>query len=252
MVRFLLIGISVILISGCETATTQRTESSSAGFTKTAKAEILAQNLSFDAETGEIAYTLPEYAYVRIRLGIKNGGPLVTHILDLEYRSKGAHVERWYGVVEGINGDLRQRKDLMINFLAVSVEKNEEDLSKLSIRKAPKFSISFFEPLEKNTLGLPVIRGLTPIKVILSPEDEHWFSTIRYEIAMFIDQIFLMEEEEGMSPFTYYLNTKNMPDGVHTLTVNVVSYEGDAAALNMLVLVDNTSLTAGEQAKLNE
>ena len=48
-----------------------------------------------NSKTGEIKYTLPEPASVRLRIGIRNGGPMLRTLLDWELREKGPHVEVW-------------------------------------------------------------------------------------------------------------------------------------------------------------
>jgi len=58
---------------------------------------VYAIQLSFDRKSGEIKYTLPEDALVRVRIGLEEGGPLLVTLLDWEFRTKGNHVEVWNG-----------------------------------------------------------------------------------------------------------------------------------------------------------
>lgn len=201
------------------------------------KAEIQAADIVFDASTGEIKYTLSEPALVRIRIGVRDGGPLLTHLLDWEYREKGEHKEIWDGKIQGSDVDFRGRGDLMAVFKAVPAgeRNNTFDL----IKKAPQLTIDFLESKGNDENGLPIINGRVPLRVMINSADDAWLSNTRYETGIYIDHVFLTEEEEGINPFTYYLDTEKFSDGVHTVTVTVASYGGTAGAQSGLVLIKN-------------
>lgn len=199
--------------------------------------EIQATDISFDAMTGEVKYTLSEPALVRIRIGIKDGGPLLTHLLDWEYRGKGEHKEIWDGKIQGSEIDFRGRGDLMVVFRAVPEheKKNNPEL----IKKAPRLTVNFLESKGSDENGLPIISGRVPLRTTINSKDDAWLSNTRYETSIFIDHVFLTEEEEGTNPFTYYLDTEKFSNGVHTVTVTVTSYGGTAGSQSAMVMIKN-------------
>lgn len=42
-----------------------------------------------------------------------------------------------------------------------------------------------------------------------------------------------------INPFTYILETEDMPDGEHIITVNVVSYDDHIGVVTKKIIVDN-------------
>jgi len=59
----------------------------------------------------------------------------------------------------------------------------------------------------------------------------------RFEIIFFIDNVFLFEEEDGISPFTYRLDTKGLNEGEHILTVNIYGYEDHIAGKSKRIFI---------------
>ncbi len=198
--------------------------------------EVLATELAFDAKTGEIKYTLPEDARVRIRIGIPNGGPMLLNVLDWEERKKGAQVEHW-DKKDKISGfDLSDRNDLMV-VLTARREKTF-NIDQPGTRKAPKFDVMFPEAQVNN--DAVTLKDITPIRVTIAEDDHKWLSESRYEIALYVDQIFLHEEEQGVSPFTYLWNTKGINEGEHILTVDLISLDGEVGTSNIKFLIKNS------------
>ena len=59
----------------------------------------------------------------------------------------------------------------------------------------------------------------------------------RFEILFFMDNVFLFEEEEGTSPFTYRLDTKGLNQGEHILTVNIYGYQDHIASHSKRIFI---------------
>ncbi|VAW47770.1 hypothetical protein MNBD_GAMMA03-1553 [hydrothermal vent metagenome] len=202
--------------------------------------DIIATNLSFDASTGKIQYTLPHAAWVRLRIGIKNGGALLTHILDWEFRAPGNHMEQWD--FKNQTGDVYfgQRKDFIIVFRALAVE-DKRNISWQMINgyhKTPKIDVFFPQSIGKTKDGHPIVKGVAPIRVMVHKEDNRWLTETKFEVGLYIDQAFLMEDEEGRNPFTYQWNTEGLREGLHTITVNVLGYQGEAGTKSVRVFVE--------------
>ena len=83
--------------------------------------------------------------------------------------------------------------------------------------------------------------GIVPVRVYLNKDDQRWLTETKYEMGLYIDNVFLMEEEEGTNPFTYHLDTRNLNDGFHIITANIIGYEGEVATESMRVFVKNKS-----------
>ena len=241
--KFLVFGIifGLITIAGCQSV-------SHKGLTKAVKSpgnqprEILATNLSFDAVTGEVKYTLPEKALVRLRIGLREGGPLLRTLIDWELRDPGGHTEVWDK--KDISGQVEfgTRSDFMLVLACLSVETSlpKENVGDIKgFRKSPDFIIAFPESAEKTDNGVAMIEGAVPISIRVDEKDRKWLTDSKYEVAMFMDQVFLFEDEEGTSPYTFQLNTQGLNDGPHAITVNIIGYEGEIGTKSARIFVKN-------------
>ena len=57
--------------------------------------------------------------------------------------------------------------------------------------------------------------------------------------GVYVDQILIGEEEEGLSPFTYLLNTEGFNDGNHVIAGNIAGYSGEVGTQSKMMLVKN-------------
>ena len=103
-------------------------------------------------------------------------------------------------------------------------------------RKSPGLHISFPESTT-NDQGIPVISGTVPVRITLDEKDSDWLAKTRFEIGIYVDYIFLLEDEEGTNPFNYQLNTAGLNKGLHKITVNIIGYEGEVGTQTVLVEV---------------
>jgi hypothetical protein len=206
------------------------------------KKEITAANTSFDLKTGEIRYTLPEEAFVRIRVGLREGGPLLDHVIDWQKRAAGAHLDVWDKKDHEGGVEFSTRGDYMLILACLPVNETERKNYSSKVKgfhTSPRFEITFPDVQRRTPDGFPIIGGITPVRITLDKDDEQWLTNTKYELGMYIDYTFLMEDEEGTSPFTYRLDTRRMNNGEHILTVNLVGYEGEVGTRSVKVLVHN-------------
>lgn len=202
------------------------------------KAEILASDMSFDLETGRIMYTLPEPALVRLRIGFGQGGALLINLVDWERREAGQNIEVWDFKDATGNVVFEKRKDFKIVLACIPVSLEEQKIYQSSIkgfRKAPRFEVTF--PESEMTDGVPLFKPMDPVRVTLDKEDQKWLTETKYELGIFINNAFLMEDEEGVNPFTYRVNTTGLRAGIHIITVNVVGYEGEIGTKSVRVKI---------------
>ena len=205
-------------------------------------AEILATDLSFDIEKGTVGYTLPEPAWVRLRIGIQNGGALLRTLMDWEFRNKGKYVEKWDWKNSSGQVNFGARDDLMVilSCRATGGNKSKHPPENVRVfRHSPVFTVSFPESLGETEKGVSMVKGITPMRVVLDENDKRWLTETRFEMAIYLDTIFLAEEEEGVNPYTYQLNTRGFSDGEHALTINVIGYEGQVGTMSQLIHVKN-------------
>jgi len=197
------------------------------------KYEVLAYELEFNPETGEIKYTLPGPALGRIRIGLQPGGPVIRTLFDWEYRDAGSHVEIWDR--KDASGKIDYTGNPKLSVLLHFV-KTDSPLNK--IRKSPDFSINFPESASSAD-GEVILREGIPVRVVLSNTSKEWLRKTRYEIAVYLDNVFLIEDEEANDPYTYWLRTRDINNGMHIITVNVVGYQGEVGAKSIPVLISN-------------
>jgi hypothetical protein len=72
---------------------------------------------------------------------------------------------------------------------------------------------------------VPVVSGVTPLRVTLDPAHAVHLVDTRFEIMVFVDTVFLFESEDGSNPFNHLLDTRALAPGPHLLTVNVLAYD---------------------------
>ena len=48
-----------------------------------------------------------------------------------------------------------------------------------------------------------------------------------------------MERDDGSNPFTYLLDTADLNMGLHSITMNVIGYEGEIGTASARIFVDN-------------
>ncbi|MDO8580599.1 MAG: hypothetical protein Q7S13_03880, partial [Candidatus Omnitrophota bacterium] len=186
--------------------------------------------------TGRIHYVLPEDALVRIRIG--QDGPLFRTLLDWEKREKGAHDEIWDFKDETGKVDFSTWKNFKIIFSARNVDSSTSNPSiPVGLHKAPKIHISFPE------IDMPddkiVLRGMASIRATVDEADFKWLSNSKIENIIFMDGVFLHEEEEGNNPFNYQLDTRLYNNGPHVLIINTVSYAGETGTAALTINIGN-------------
>jgi hypothetical protein len=236
-INHLLIVVFLLLVcvSGCRTmpvnnATAPQTGSKS--YHPQEYGEILATDIAVDFKKGEIKYTLPEPAYVRIRAGLEGSGVFLRHILDWEWRDRGPHVETWDKKDDTGRVNFGDKMDYTFVINCKPAKKGNQ-----GFKKAPALNISFPEARQTSAEGVPIIQGVVPLRIKLDEKDNRNLVDTKFEVAIYIDYIFLMEDEVGTNPFNYRLDATQFNEGEHVLTVNIISYDGQIGAQSVKVFV---------------
>lgn len=221
--------LGLLSISGCRTLSekTAGVATPPEGSAAQNPDEIKATQMSFDSASGEIRYTLSEPAYVRLRIGLNQGGALLHHFLDWQLRPAGDHVETWDK--KDVTGkiDFGNRLD----YLLVINCRRAKNLPQP--RVSPQLTVSFPDSTQMTPHGEPVVSGVVPLRIAADASDRKWLSETKFEVAMYVDYVFLMEEEAGINPFNFRLDTSAFAEGVHTLTVNVIAFGGEVGTRSL-------------------
>ncbi len=226
-----------------------------------------------DPKTGAIRYSLPRAGRVRIRIGLKEGGPHLKTLLDWDLREAGDQEEPWDGLDQSGRIALRDHPDAQIGIRAYSLPDNSiivsgyegsQDSASLekqgqrerrarqypgtgqylhafhrrAICHEPRFSIELPADLPKTADGVPVVRGSVPLRIRLSPADQIHLIQARFELVLYVDTVFLLEEEEGYSPFTYLLDTSTIGPGPHLVTVGLLSFDDHIGVATEKIVVE--------------
>ncbi len=202
--------------------------------------EVMATDLSFDMRTGEIKYTLPDPALVRLRIGMREGGPLIQTLLDWDRRDAGTHTEVW-NKKDSLNLiDYTDNPNIMVVLRAVKMDapRKENQNFRGTFHKSPDFTVEFPRS-QTNEQGIPILKEKVPLRVVLNEASRDWFTKTKYEIGIYIDDAFIIEDEEANDPFTYQFDSRKINNGNHRITVNVVGYHGEIGCKSVLVLITN-------------
>jgi len=214
------------------------------------------RDLTRNGETRTIEYFLPQAGFVRLRVGLREGALLET-ILPWSAQSAGAHGISWDGTCQnGLFRDLYDHPDLQMTAVAIATPRNViVDRSRMSVETAdPPPAIQLPEPLKVFTWApwrarTPVLQvgqlnrvendyrieleivtdaqqETAQIRVNCHANDRARLLNRRFEIMLFLDTVFEMEEEDAVLPFTYALPTRNLAPGQHLVTVNIVDVTG--------------------------
>lgn len=228
-------------------------------------------DVKWDMATEQFSYRVLKPSRVSIRIGLKNGGPLLATLADWLPRGFGAHHFKWNGfdnsnaVNVGKLGDYEiyaQAFALSDNTILVGPEADQNNYVQPSwkeeIRQRKKntvkqmqmhsqqyaekrgdFKITITLPdnLPKTKTGVAIIKDVIPVRFTLSFDDQRRITNDRYEPILFIDGVYQAENEAGFFPMTWNWNPKDLAEGEHYITVNLRGYEGHFGAASVNVFV---------------
>lgn len=214
----------------------------------------------------EVKYILPKAAWLKMRVGIKDG-PLFNTPIDWQAKPAGENIFKLTVIPHPGNFDIAKYPDLNIYFQAISLPANsiivsggkikDKSIYLTEIKKGtiklnypvllrteifipePEFEIEITEQVSKNKEGIIQVSNTLPVRIILDPRDKERLTNTRFEIMVFIDNIFVYEDEQAYSPFNYCWDLSGVPEGLHTLTVNIVGYDKTVGTKNLEIYVKN-------------
>ncbi|MFA5259996.1 MAG: hypothetical protein WC450_02065 [Candidatus Omnitrophota bacterium] len=248
MLHIVLISCAVIFISGCggtavklvSAPPDEKPATETPAFVP--EGDVKVSDLSYDNETGKLMYTLSGPALVRVRFGQDNSGPLLINLVDWEEQDKGTHVVVWNKKDKSGRVDFSSRRGLMTSVFALPLDPQKRAAyigPVRGLRKAPGIHLEFPMSLNNSINEVPVVSGLVPVRVIVDDKDKKWLTDVKYGVSFFIDSAHLVTDQEGISPYTYSLQTGRLRNGLHTVTVNITAYSGEIGTASREIKVNN-------------
>ena len=106
-----------------------------------------------------------------------------------------------------------------------------------SVDIEPRVTLEVVDQLPKNKEGVPIVTGPIALKVGMHEEDRWAMQQSLYEVAFFVDNQFLSEEEQGYVPLTWRWNPAGLKPGVHLISVNVSGFNGQVGVKSLQILI---------------
>ena len=218
-----------------------------------------------------VTYSMPEMGRVMIRVGIA-GGPLLKTLTVWEPKIKGTITEYWNGRDQDNIMDLFHHPDYKMIIVYFSLPENsiitygnkaitfrdykinlknsrpmkpkrESTIKNVSkhyhiprtIDYPPKLKLSFINAKEKE--GITHIKGKTIIRLDLNEMDKKLFQNDQFEICVYLDYKFLVEDEAGSMPFNWVWDTSEVKKGEHILSFNLSTYKDQVSVISRKIKV---------------
>jgi hypothetical protein len=235
------------------------------------------KQVKLDTASGLVTYVLLKPARVRIRLGIKAGGPLLRTLVDWQPRPAGLQREIWDGFDTGQMMNFKNNPEVEVAVEAFALSSNtiivkgtpETGSARFvqtmggaltrRIKKAPlraiKRSPHAAHPIEANReprieLIFPsggmqvssqdtaiVIDRPTPIKLQIAPGEPGIQATEPVEIAYYLDFKFFEEVYVDSLPATWTFDPARVAEGEHILTGAFYDRQGHVGTTMVKIVV---------------
>ncbi|MEX2963691.1 FlgD immunoglobulin-like domain containing protein [Microbulbifer sp. TYP-18] len=232
------------------------------------------KDVSWDRERGLVRYYLEKPARVSIRLGLKEGGPLLRTLLDWVPRNSGVQTEPWDGwdISRALNIGKHPKLNLAVTAYSLSdntlllgpgpsqivfADVPADDIRKKTATQLQTKRMYYHtdQPLEsrgdfETTLKLAtdakrdkegrwVVSGKVPIRLDVAKKDRARLLARRFEPVFFVDGTFAFENEVGFIPITWQWDSSTVNEGEHYITVNIRGYEGNFGTATLKVWVEH-------------
>jgi hypothetical protein len=232
---------------------------------------VTASAVGYDASKYLVRYALTRPALVRIHLGLTNGGPLLKTLVDWVARAPGEHTEPWDGwdASRAIQLGASQNLDIQVwgyelpvNAVVLERSSGEPRMKYLEFpegrpvraraAQAPhemynhwrhdrtrchnlEASLSIADGARRVENGAALFDGPLPIRLDLPPDDAAFLQEERFEVVVYLDGLFVFEEEQGYLPFSWTAKSDVIPPGDHVVTMMIRGYEGHFGSASIRV-----------------
>jgi hypothetical protein len=218
---------------------------------------------SVSREAGTMTYRLSQPSRVLVRVGIP-GSALLRTLVDWQPRSQGEITEYWNGrdqdnlinVIDNpkytvliayhtlpdasvitfgntvidyraYKAQLRGKRPAKpVRAMTNARRLSPQFMARTSTFRDFRVTIGFPELDKGNTGVVPTVRDKVLARIDIPEADREVVAGRQYEIILFVDTTYFAEEERGYVPFNFPWELKQLPPGDHTLTVNIVTFDG--------------------------
>jgi len=229
------------------------------------------QNIALvDGRTLE--YALTALSRVNIRIGMRDGGPLLGSLVNWQVRAPGENTDAWNGMDASSVMNVAQSAALELTGMSFPLPQNAVIVgdpksgsgviasmpwgetkrvrkqtpakrmyahSQQSYEERGDFVVDLATGGRALRGSVPLsIKGVTPFSVGVGEHDVRRLSTQRFELVYFIDGQFIGENEIGFLPATWNVDAGRLTPGEHYLTVNVRGYDGTFGMGSRKIRVD--------------
>jgi hypothetical protein len=218
---------------------------------RTGGADVPLIDARFDSHRTGVQYVVRNWSRVNIRIGMREGGPLLHSLENWRVRAPGEHLAKWDGF--DATGVMNIAKSEGLELWGMSFELPDNtvfvgDTNALStvidplpwgtiprIRKAsqPKRMYSHAQQAyaQRGDFAVTLVPHAVvfrhaPIEIQIPEAVAVRLAQQRFEIVYFIDGLFVGENEIGALPATWNVDVTKLTPGDHLLSVNVRGYEG--------------------------
>ncbi len=189
----------------------------------------LPQRFTYDAESRRVGFVLPQPARVRLRMGLR-GLPVMRTYYDWEPLEAGRHEIQWDGWDSSRLFELARHPKVEVGLLAESIPENA-----IVVKHGPPntsdpcaevcFHVSLPDAIGAADDRTPIAGDTVTVRVALDERDRERLVNLRFELMLFLDTIYVFEDEDAPATFNYRLDTRALPPGRHLLTINVIGYD---------------------------
>jgi hypothetical protein len=213
-------------------------------------------------ESGTISYQLSQPSRVLLRIGIP-GAILLRTVVDWEPRVGGEIVEYWNGKDEDGVTNIWDDKTYRMVLTYFTLPENsvisfgnskydyrkyraqwktpwpkKEDRAMVNQRRlSPHFlrsrlvdhsfkvQLSFPDAATEPKTGLSILKGKPLARIDVSDADRAQLLGHPFETILFVDKIFVAEQERGYLPLTLPWELGQLPPGEHVLSINIMTFD---------------------------
>lgn len=95
----------------------------------------------------------------------------------------------------------------------------------------PRLKVDLAEDFPRDEAGLPLVADRLTLRIDAPSEAERAIAeNLRFEVILYIDGQFLLEDEDSLLPFHYPLDVSRFSEGEHTILVNLANFQDHVGA----------------------
>ena len=224
------------------------------------------ERLELDEKNQNADFDLPVFSRVRVRFGLDKG-PMVDTSVDFEPLAAGKHSVQFSGEMSVGWGGFWTHPDRHVWVTAFALPTNAVLVesttgAELLARKRlpnnvegpnalnhakhdpagcldPEISAMLRRITRSNEAGLPVVDSSTELVITVpDPSTRAQFESGRFEVMIFLDDHFLMEDEDSVLPFNFDFDVSRFPEGEHSFLINVTTFSNHTGSIFLPFVIE--------------